>query len=498
MAIKLFSTAASLTFPSHLLHRPIINPRKTCYTLTVQMSWACKKCTFVNPPTPSQKPTCQICLSPSSSSPPPSPASSSIPKWSCKACTFLNAYKNSNCEVCDTRASISSLSSFEDLTDTGLDSGDLDSSVGSVFLPLQRCKRKRVEDPVEVNQGSSSSNVVREVKASDKLTTVSGSSSFNVVREVKASDKGTTVLGSSNFNVSGGVKVPDKGMNVSEGTSFGSSGVGLTTLKILSYNVWFREDLEVHKRMKTLGDLIQQHCPDLICFQEVTPNIYDIFRQSSWWKMYQSSVSNQMADSRPYFCMQLSKLRVKSFSCKPFGYSAMGRELCVAEVEVPGDKHLVVATSHLESPCPGPPNWDQMYSKERVDQAKEALNFLNKNQNVIFCGDMNWDDKLDGQFPLPNKWIDVWEELRPEENGWTYDTKSNMMLSGNRKLQKRLDRFLCSLHDFRVSKIEMIGMDAIPGLSYIKEKKVRTEIKKLELPVLPSDHYGLLLTICGQ
>lgn len=80
------------------------------------------------------------------------------------------------------------------MTDTGLDGGDLDSSVGSVFLPLQRCKRKRVEDPVEVNQGSSS---------------------FNVVREVKASDKGATVSGSSNFNVSGGVKVPDKGMNVS-------------------------------------------------------------------------------------------------------------------------------------------------------------------------------------------------------------------------------------------------------------------------------------------
>lgn len=39
------------------------------------------------------------------------------------------------------------------------------------------------------------------------------------------------------------------------------------TLKILSYNVWFREDLEMHKRMKALGDLIQMHSPDLICFQ---------------------------------------------------------------------------------------------------------------------------------------------------------------------------------------------------------------------------------------
>lgn len=52
-----------------------------------------------------------------------------------------------------------------------------------------------------------------------------------------------------------------------ESTSSGSSGMGLNTLKILTYNVWFREDLEMHKRMKALGDLVQQHWPDVICFQ---------------------------------------------------------------------------------------------------------------------------------------------------------------------------------------------------------------------------------------
>lgn len=45
------------------------------------------------------------------------------------------------------------------------------------------------------------------------------------------------------------------------------SGVGLNTLKILSYNVWFREDLELHKRMKALGDIVREHSPDIICFQ---------------------------------------------------------------------------------------------------------------------------------------------------------------------------------------------------------------------------------------
>ncbi|EXB55118.1 Tyrosyl-DNA phosphodiesterase 2 [Morus notabilis] len=425
------------------------------------MSWACKACTFLNPP--SQKSVCQICSSPSSPSSTSSSSSSSIPKWSCKACTFLNPYNMTNCDICDTRAPVSSLSSFEDLNDTDLDA-HLDSSIGSVFLPLQPCKRTRISDPVRPEPAKPSSPDL--------------GGGFQAVK-LKASDKPATV--------SGGLELEESG-----------SAKGLNKLKILSYNVWFREDLELQKRMKALGDLIELHSPEVICFQEVTPNIYKIFQQSSWWRAYDCSVPMQMALSRPYFCMQLSKLPVKSFSCRPFGNSIMGRELCVAEIEVQKGKPLLVATSHLESPCPGPPTWDQMFSKERVEQATEALSFLKKNQNVVFGGDMNWDDKLDGQFPLPDGWSDAWANLRPGENGWTYDTKSNQMLSANRTLQKRLDRFVCKLHEFKISGIEMIGMDAIPGLSYIKEKKVKKEIKNLELPVLPSDHYGLLLTICSE
>uniref|UniRef100_A0A2N9I6D7 RanBP2-type domain-containing protein n=1 Tax=Fagus sylvatica TaxID=28930 RepID=A0A2N9I6D7_FAGSY len=392
-------------------------------------SWTCKKCTFINPTSQNQKPTCEICLtsftSSSSSSSPPSP---SAPKWSCKACTFLNLYKSTSCEVCGTRASVSSLSSFEDLNDTDLDDVGLDSGVGSVFLPLQRCNKRKVQDLVVADEDC------------DEL---------GGFRGIKASNKAVAVL-----------------------------------------EMWFFDPVVDGEDSVELGGFRG--------VKEVTPDIYDIFCQSSWWKVYQCSVSNVMANSRPYFCMLLSKLPVKSFSCKPFSNSAMGRELCVAEVEIQKDKPLVVATSHLESPCPGPPKWDQMYSKERVEQAKEAVNLLKKDPNVIFGGDMNWDDKLDGQFPFPDGWVDAWQELRPGNNGWTYDTKSNQMLTGNRTLQKRLDRFICNLRDYKISGIEMIGMDAIPGLSYIKEKKVRKEVKKLELPVLPSDHYGLLLTISSQ
>jgi tyrosyl-DNA phosphodiesterase 2 len=87
----------------------------------------------------------------------------------------LNPYKRSSCGVCDTRAPISS---FEDLNDADDGyNGELENQVGSVFLPLQRCKRKRVEeeDPVEVAKDSGTLNVFRGVKVTDKKITLSGS-----------------------------------------------------------------------------------------------------------------------------------------------------------------------------------------------------------------------------------------------------------------------------------------------------------------------------------
>ncbi|KAL8553790.1 hypothetical protein ACS0TY_002179 [Phlomoides rotata] len=175
--------------------------------------------------------------------------------------------------------------------------------------------------------------------------------------------------------------------------------------KFLSYNVWFREDLEMHNMMLALGNLIRMHSLDVICLQvlhfvflqfisqvlshflkvmtviihEVTPTSYEIFQQSGWWKGYRCSIANRGDFTAGYFCIQLSKLPVKSFSSRPFHNSIMGRELCVAEVEIQPDTTIVIATSHLESPYPGPPTWDQMFSKEHVVQANEVVKFLEKN-----------------------------------------------------------------------------------------------------------------------
>lgn len=50
---------------------------------------------------------------------------------------------------------------------------------------------------------------------------------------------------------------------------------------------------------------------------------------------------------------------------------------------------------------------------------------------MVFGGDMNWDDKLDGKFFLVDKWVDVWEVLKLGDFGFMYDMKVNLMLFGN-------------------------------------------------------------------
>ena len=68
------------------------------------------------------------------------------------------------------------------------------------------------------------------------------------------------------------------------------------------------------------------------------------------------------------------------------------------------------------------------------------------------------------------------------------------MLSGSR-LRKRLDRLFCHLDDFQLQSIEMVGRNPIPGVTFQKEMKVKRQPQLVKLPVLPSDHFGLLLKL---
>lgn len=122
-------------------------------------------------------------------------------------------------------------------------------------------------------------------------------------------------------------------------------------IKIMTYNVCFGQDMELHSRIPAIGDIIQHHSPDLICLQvqnlskqsiiffyffllnrphvrlqEVTPEIHGLLEKSDWWPEYKCLMSHDMEyyieaekvrsnmqrpftkikrNMRSYFCMQV-------------------------------------------------------------------------------------------------------------------------------------------------------------------------------------------------
>jgi len=139
-----------------------------------------------------------------------------------------------------------------------------------------------------------------------------------------------------------------------------------------------------------------------------------------------------------------------------------------------GGRRLRVATAHLESPC----GWNQLYSEPRVAQCKQApalpppacrcppcgagrrcgrwararaawsgalscgagaptaaggaqaLAMLDRagEANAVFCGDMNWGAKEDGEPPLPPGWRAPRRCPRPARAGF-HNSAADVKLS---------------------------------------------------------------------
>lgn len=191
---------------------------------------------------------------------------------------------------------------------------------------------------------------------------------------------------------------------------------------------------------------------------------------------------------------------------KVFNNSQMGRYLILCPIRLDDARRTVVyaATSHLESPvAPHQGGKADLFGPERKQQLRESLQLLDdgaycRNQNVVFAGDMNWREPTktkqnDGDMKdhLPAQWVDCWERLRPGEDGFTYNAKANGMLTGY--LRNRLDRVLFKENGtLKLKSIEMVGTEPIPNLSYSKKVTRHKKETQKVLPVLPSDHFGLL------
>ncbi|GAX73702.1 hypothetical protein CEUSTIGMA_g1154.t1 [Chlamydomonas eustigma] len=263
-------------------------------------------------------------------------------------------------------------------------------------------------------------------------------------------------------------------------------------ISILSYNVWFKEEVALEGRMQGLSQVIQDcGIPDFLLLQEVTHNMVKLWSCKPWWNLYSPSPVMQQR----YFTMLLTKKETVSQSAPAahmiYANSVMARSLQYVKASVHGVP-IIVSTTHLESPTPP----THFYSKERVTQKQEAVGMLDTlaktgGMDAVLAGDLNWAEERDGPLSLPHGWQDAWAVTsHPKgETGLTYDTHANPMLYKGGWRGGRLDRALCKLgNSFEVGSIELVGKTALPGVVYVGPRGRPS-------PVLPSDHFGLLMKL---
>ena len=262
-------------------------------------------------------------------------------------------------------------------------------------------------------------------------------------------------------------------------SAFGRTGFR-SQISLLTYNIW-RSPEKMLQRIEALGQIVEHFEPDILAFQEITPENLAVLREQSWLSRYHSippRVTKQVAKSLENYIFSLYPVN-KWFIYSYRTFLGRERQLVVAETKsaVSSSLKFVVAGTHLE---PAGEN-----TRLRELQLQELFTVLSAYENVCVMGDLNIEDKVDGEVVLPSPWIDAWLSLpgNTDSNGLTWDRSKTPFASVLRKTinatsyKARLDRVLCRLSDFKVKEMRIVG-----------DKLTKSGI-------LPSDHFGVLTVI---
>lgn len=260
---------------------------------------------------------------------------------------------------------------------------------------------------------------------------------------------------------------------------YGSGPIVKTgSLKLVTYNIWFGDHF-FKQRLSAIAGILKATKADIIALQEVTENGLKLLLKHDWVKKNYFISDTSGATFYSYGVVLLSRIPFKRLELHPLT-SMMGRYLLTAEFNINGQM-LLVATTHLESL--------RHSEKIRSVQLNEIFSLLNRSENSLLLGDLNFCSSWEENNHLDPGYSDVWQVLKPEAPGYTEDTDINIMRKAlKREEQKvRFDRILLrnSKAVWRPKKINRIGMEPIS-----------TQHPK----VFPSDHFGLfcILDWCSE
>lgn len=246
------------------------------------------------------------------------------------------------------------------------------------------------------------------------------------------------------------------------------------TFTTISYNIWFEEYLTT-ERTNSLIKIINESNPDVICLQEVRPNIHTFLIHNL--ENYKYHYPEKL--SKSYGCITFSKYPITKCLEYEFENSTMGRSLIITKIDHPYNKtEIVVTNTHFES------LFNKKYiNKPKIKQFEETSLILEglytEFKNVLLCADTNvlhHEENKFNEFFDNNNWIDSWINRNSNViHKYTYDSDHNVYLQEkfpNIKYKSRIDRILFKGDNLILEEFSMLkGHDNM---------------------IEPSDHFGII------
>jgi tyrosyl-DNA phosphodiesterase 2 len=236
-------------------------------------------------------------------------------------------------------------------------------------------------------------------------------------------------------------------------------------LTVTTFNIW-NDPSFAAERYRSIVELMSNRAPDLMVFQEVTPDALEILRADPWVRQHCFCAAVTDPGVGDYGMLLLSRIPLGRvvYTRLP---SRMSRGFLQAEVNIAGTR-TVVCSLHLDS--------GKARARLRGRQLRTVYGALRSVDDAIVLGDFNMRDEENDRIVAP--FVDVWPALRPHEPGYTEDTSINLMRfdSRGKRRQVRFDRVLLKGPSWAAAGIDLLGTEPLSD-----------ELAR----VFPSDHFGV-------
>ncbi|MBV6625868.1 MAG: DUF504 domain-containing protein [Rivularia sp. (in: Bacteria)] len=253
------------------------------------------------------------------------------------------------------------------------------------------------------------------------------------------------------------------------------------SLTVASFNVlcdvYEKEKIQTEKRLPVIFEELRKCDADIIAIQEATPDFVRFILAQDWVKNYYVSEPSTAEKIQTFANLLLSRL---PFTLVEHQFSAH-KHVLVGSWFI-NNELLQVAVVHLTS------NSARNAEEKRKRQLTTVVDYLQKQPgNYLIVGDFNTRNNFPEEVPDISNFIDIWQELRPDEAGYTFNPQVNPLaelisLTGK---PARFDRILmrCEQNSWVPRSVDLFACEPVDN----------TEEK-----IFPSDHFGIRAVVVSK